>query len=473
MSDEINRRDFMKLAAISTAGAGLAISGVGVTRAVAANDKIQVGVIGVGLQGSADMAEFLKQPDVEVAAVCDVYQPNLDKALKATNGKARGYKDFREVLDRKDIDAVVIATPDHWHALLMVLTCQSGKDVYTEKPIANSIEEGKRMVEAARKYNRVVQVGTQWHSSAHFQRGVQLIQDGLIGKVSYVRTWNYLNLFPEGFGSPADSVPPAGLDWDTWLGPAPKVPFNWNRFGTRNLGSPLPTSTIQASPEILWSTFRYFWDYAGGWMTDWGVHLINVIQWAMKLDGPNAVVASGGKMRIQDNTQTPDTLQVTFEYPGFLATYENRLCNQHSRYGEQEYEGRDWDVLREWGIEFYGTDGTLLFDEMGLHVHPDKSQQRPGQKRVDRTLSMELKDADEGLGDHVRNFLDCVKSRQRPASDIEIGHRVTSACHLGNIAYRTKERLVWDVANQKLLQGGPEARKLLSAEYREPWKLVV
>jgi predicted dehydrogenase len=456
MSDKINRRDFMKRAALSTAGAGLAVSAVGASRVAGANERILVGVIGTGLEGGSVMAEFLHQPDVEISAVCDVYRPNLDKALKATDGKAKGYCDFRQVLDRKDIDAVVIATPDHWHALQMVQACQSGKDVYVEKPIANSIGEGKRMVEAARKHNRVVQVGTQWGSSAHFQKGVQLIQDGLIGKVTYVRAWNYLNLFPQGFGNFENSEPPAELDWDMWLGPAPKVPFNWNRFG---------------GVKYLWSTFRYFWDYAGGWMTDWGVHFINIIQWAMKVDGPNAVAACGGKMCLQDNCQTPDTLQVTFEYPGFLATYENRLGNQHSRYGEHEYVGRDWDVLREWGMEFYGTDGTLLFDEMGLQVHPEKS--RLGQKQMDKTPSMVLKDNDEGLGDHVRNFLDCVKSRQRPVSDIEIGQRATNSCHLGNIAYRTKARLVWDVANQKLLQGGPEAQKLLDVEYRAPWRLVV
>ena len=228
--DTINRRDFMKRAALSTAG-GLAAPAVGTGRAVGANDRIRVAAIGTGLEGSSVMAEFLKQPDVDLAAVCDVYQPHLERALKTTEGKAKGYTDFREVLDRKDIDAVLIATPDHWHALQAVLACQSGKDVYTEKPVATTIEEGKRMLDAARKYNRVMQVGTQWHSSAHFQKGVQLVQDGLIGKVNWVRTWNYLNMYPQGFGTFEDSEPPAGLDWDLWLGPAPKVPFNWNRFG--------------------------------------------------------------------------------------------------------------------------------------------------------------------------------------------------------------------------------------------------
>jgi len=455
MSEEINRRDFMKQAALSTASAGLAVSVVGAARAVGANDKIRVGVIGTGGEGRSVMAEFLKQPDAEVVAVCDVYRPNLEKALGDTGGKARDYKDFREVLDRKDIDAVLIATPDHWHALIMVLACQSGKDVYVEKPVANSIECGKRMVEVARKYNRVVQVGTQWRSSVHFQKGVLLVQQGLIGKVSFVRTWNYLNLCPEGFGSPENSEPPADLDWDLWLGPAPKVPFNWTRFGVK----------------YLWSTFRYFWDYAGGFMTDWGVHLVNVIQWAMKVDGPNAVAVSGGKWCLQDITETPDTLQATFEYPGFVATYENRLGNQDTIYGGKEYVGRDWDILRDWGIEFHGTDGTLVFNESGFEVHPEKWH--TDRTHVDRCPAMEMNEVDEGLNAHVRNFLDCVRSRQRPVMDIEIGQRASAASHLGNIAYRTKSHLVWDVTNQKLLQGGAEAHKLLSVEYRPPWKLLV
>jgi predicted dehydrogenase len=196
MRGEINRRDFMKQAALSTAGASLAASGLPGGRSVAASDKIRVAVVGTGLEGSSVMAEFLKQPDVDVAAVCDVYKPHLERAVKATAGKAKGSIDFRQILDRQDIDAVLVATPDHWHALQTVLACQSGKDVYTEKPIATTIEEGRRMVEAARKYNRVVQVGTQWHSSAHFQKGVQLVQGGLIGKVTWVRTWNYLNMSP-------------------------------------------------------------------------------------------------------------------------------------------------------------------------------------------------------------------------------------------------------------------------------------
>ncbi len=442
MSEEINRRDFMKRAAATTLGASLAISGVP-EKVLGANEKVVVGVIGTGRMGLDNLEDFAKQPEVEIAVVCDVYGKNLEKGLKATDGKAKTCKDFREVLDRKDIDAVIVATPDHWHALPTILACQAGKDVYVEKPISTYLEEGKRMVEAARKYNRVVQVGTQQRSGTHFQKAVQLVQDGLIGKVSFVRTWNYENIFPEGIGNPKDSDPPPDLDWDLWLGPAPKVPFNWNRFGVGD----------------RWSTFRYFWDYAGGWMTDWGVHLIDIVQWAMKVDGPNTVSAAGGKYFLQDNSEVPDMLQVTFEYPSFICTYENRLSNGNSMYG------------KGYGIEFHGTEGTLLVDRGGFEVYPEK--RKFGKKEVDRTAAMQMEEVNDSHLDHVRNFLDCMKSRKRPISDIEIGHRSTSTCLLGNIAYRSRERVVWDVASQRLVQGGPEARKLLAREYRPPWKLIV
>jgi predicted dehydrogenase len=323
------------------------------------------------------------------------------------------------------------------------MACQAGKDVYVEKPISVAVEEGKKMVEAARKYKRVVQVGTWQRSNIHFQKAVQAVQDGLIGKVSFARTWNYSNIYPEGIGDPPDSDPPPGLDWDLWLGPAPKVPFNSNRFGVGD----------------RWSTFRYFYDYANGWLGDWCVHLLDIVHWAMKVDGPNVIAASGSKFYLKDNSDTPDTLQVTFEYPNFICTYENRLCNGNSMYGHG------------YGIEFHGTDGTLFVDRSGFRVYPEKRQY--DKKDVDRTATMQMDQVNDGLFDHVANFLDCIKTRKLPASDIEIGHRTSSACLLGNVALRSKERLEWDVANQRLIKGGPAAQKLLSREYRAPWKLTV
>src|SRR5438552_656316 len=440
MTPTINRRDFIKRATV--AGAGLAVASAP-AGARGANDRVRIGVIGAGRMGMGNLKDFAKQPDAEIAAVCDVYQPNLDAAAKATDGKAEGYKDFRRILDRKDIDAVIVAAPDHWHALSTVEACKAGKDVYVEKPICCVVEEGKRIVEAARKYQRVVQVGTQQRSGIHFQKAVELVQDGFIGKVSFVRTWNYGNEYPAGIGNPPDSDPPSTLDWDMWLGPAPKRPFNWNRFGVGD----------------RWSTFRYFWDYAGGMMTDWGVHLLDIVQWALKVDGPNAVTASGGKYYLQDNRETPDTLQVTYEYPGCVCVYESRFCNGNSMYDHG------------YGIEFHGTVATLLVDRGGFQVFPEKREH--GKKQVEQAPSMKMEDVNNSHFDHVRNFLDCLKSRQRPTSDIEIGHLPTTTCLLGNLAYRSQQRLVWDVANQHLTEGGAEARKLLSREYRSPWRLAV
>jgi len=447
MEHDIDRREFMRRAALTSVGAGISMAGISTGNVLGANEKVVIGVIGAGKMGISNLETFAKQAGVEVAAVADVYEPNLQKGLKAAGEKAQAYKDFRQILDRQDIDAVIVATPDHWHPLQTVLACQAGKDVYVEKPVAHVVDEGKRMVAAARKYQRVVQVGTWQRSGIHFQKAIQLVQDGLIGKVSFVRTWNYANSYPEGIGNPPDSDPPAGLDWDFWLGPAPKVPFNWNRFG------------LPYDGRDRWSTFRYFWDYAGGWLGDWGVHLIDIVQWAMKVDGPNAITTTGGKFYLQDNSDIPDTLQTTFEYPGFVCLYENRLDNENSMWG------------KGYGIEFHGTDGTLFVDRSGFQVFPEK--RRLENKSVDRAPTVQMESVNDALGDHVRNFLECLKSRKQPVSDIEIGHRSTSTCLLGNVAYRSKERLVWDVPNQRMLQGSVDARKLLSREGRAPWKLVV
>ena len=456
MNDEINRRDFIRRAGLTTVSVSMAAAGLVASRRVlGANDRVRVGVIGTGRQGRDDMEDIARQPDAEIVALCDVYQLNLDEAqrslqmveIKSTmtnsNAKPDIYKDFRQILDRKDIDVVIVGTPDHWHALPTVEACKAGKDVYVEKPISTTVEEGKKIVEAARKYNRVIQVGTQQRSGIHFQKAVELVQGGLLGKISFVRTWNYSNDYPTGIGNPPDSEPPASLDWDAWLGPAPKRPFNSNRFGVGD----------------RWSTFRYFWDYAGGFMTDWGVHLMDIVQWALKVDGPSAVTASGGKFYIQDNAECPDTLQVTYEYPGFVCTYENRWDNGNSMYGHG------------YGIEYHGTDGTMFLDRGGFQVYPEKRHH--GSEEVARTPDMKMDEVNNSHFDHVRNFLDCVRSRQRPISDIEIGHRSTSVCLLGNVAYRSKEHLVWDVANQRLIQGSAKAKELLGREYRAPWKLEV
>ncbi|MFB3923959.1 MAG: Gfo/Idh/MocA family protein [Terriglobia bacterium] len=455
MSDELNRRDFFKRAAVVSAVTSLSMAGRSTTKVLGANDRVRLGVIGMGRQGTDNMQNFMRH-GAEVAGVCDVFEPNLQKGLKAAGGSAKTYKDFRQLLDDKTIDVVINATPDHWHALPTIEACKAGKDVYTEKPICVAVEEGKKMVEAARKYKRVVQVGLWQRSNAHFQKAAQLVQDGILGKVTYVRTWNYSNIYPAGIGNPADEAPPAGLDWDFWLGPAPKVSYNWNRFGVGD----------------RWSTFRYFYDYANGWPGDWAVHLMDIVQMAMKVDGPNVITAQGTKFILKDNSDTPDTLQITWEYPTFVATYENRLCNNYNpaRHG--------------YGIVFYGTDGTMFLDRSGFQVFPEPltegdyremHRRGAGEEREVRgkTPEMKMQQIDDGLLEHVANLLECMRTRKNPVSDIEIGHRSSTTCLLGNVALRSKERIEWDVANQKLIKGSSAAQKLLDREYRAPWKLTV
>ena len=435
----IDRRTFVKGATAGAVGTGLAFStqtAAGYSRILGANEKIVVGFVGTGGMGRSNLKDFLKMPEVDVAAVCDVFQGNLDQALKMTDGKATGLKDFRQIIDRKDVDVVVVSTPDHWHALPMIYACDAGKDVYVEKPASLTIHEGRRMVEAARRNKRVVQVGTQQRSGKHFQHAAELVRTGKIGKVSYVRAWNFANQLQEGIGNPPDTEPIAGLDWDMWLGPAPKVPYNKNR--------------------ALY-TFRWFWDYAGGKLTDWGVHLLDVVQWAMGVEYPQAVTASGGKFHLKDNRETPDTLLVTYEYPGFLCTYENRECNGTPLNG------------KEYGIMFHGTDGTLFIDRDGFEIIPDQRRDKD-KKMVNLMEPMKEANSNEQHLTHVRNFFDCVKSREMPASDIEIAHRSTSTCHLGNIALRTNSKVMWDGKKEEII-GNAAASRLLSKEYRKPWKI--
>src|SRR5580700_8553105 len=305
-----DRREFLK-----SAGAAALTTSLFTGKVRGANDKIAAAFIGMGKMGRANLHFAMGQENLVPVAVCDVFQRNLDWAVRDSKNQAKPYRDFREVLADKSIDIVCISTPDHWHAYMTVEACKARKDVYVEKPICVVVDEGVKMVEAARKYERVVQAGTMQRSAAHFKKAVEIVRSGALGQLTFVRTWNYGNEPQEGYGNPPDIEPPSTLDWDMWLGPAPKVPYNANRFGV--------------DPEDKYfSSFRWFWDYAGGMMTDWGVHLLDIVQWAFDEAMPRSATASGGKFYLRDNRETPDTLQVTFEYPGFLAVYENRESNQ-------------------------------------------------------------------------------------------------------------------------------------------------
>lgn len=438
-SSRKSRRDFLKTVTAGTAGAGLlsSLPASSYGRLRAANETIGVGVIGVGRQARGHLRNLVNNhANAEVRAICDVYQPNLDQAA-AMAPKADAYEDFRRVLDRKDIDAVVIGSPDHWHALQTILACEAGKDVYVEKPSCRTIDEGRKMVEAARKYDRVVQVGTQQRSADHFQKAVEIVQSGQLGPISFVRTWNYGNSYPKGIGNPPNGDAPPELNWDLWLGPAPWVPFNINRFGV---------ILDEAGNYQRWASFRWFWDYAGGMMTDWGVHLLDIVQWAMEEEYPQKVSATGGKFLLQDNRETPDTLSATFRYPNFVCTYENRVCNGHPM-DEKSY-----------GIMFHGTKGTLFVDRSRYEITPEDGS----------SLNATTQEATGGYS-HMKNFLDCVKSRKKPICDIETGHRSSSTSILGNIAYRSGSDFSWDGKRETIVDA-PNAQSFLSYAYRQPWR---
>ena len=274
-------------------------------------------------------------------------------------------------------------------------------------------------------------------SAKHFQQAAEVVKSGILGDITYVRTWNFGANKPEGFGNPPDSEPPAGLDWDMWLGPAPKRPFNANRFGV--------------DPEDKYfSRFRYFWDYAGGMMTDWGIHWLDIVQLAMKEEMPITVDAIGRKFVLKDNRDTPDTLQATYEYPGFMADYENREANAHPINGKGG------------GILFHGTKATMFVDRGEYVITPER----------DSDVKPEtVKSSGGGNREHWANFLECMRTREKPTSDIETCQRSTTTCLLANVSLRSKLRLDFDP--QKWTVAQPEARKYLTREYRKPWKLVV
>jgi predicted dehydrogenase len=462
----VNRRTFFKTSAATTAAAPF------VGNVQGANDRLTVAQIGCGGRGRYEVSICTRHPKFEVAAVCDVFQPLVDKTKSEFNIKD-GYSDFRRVLERNDIDAVFVSTPDHWHPLIAVEACKAGKDVYCEKPISVTIEEGQKMVAAARKYNRVVQVGSQQRSSPHFLRAAELIQGGHLGKVYQIECWNSANEGTAGIGNPPDEAPPAGLDWDFYLGPTPKRPYNRNRF--------------------IWN-YRYFWDYSGGMMTDWGAHHMDIVHLAMGVDAPLAVASNGGKYVVNDNRETPDAFETIFEYPGFIARYTMRKCNSHQL------------MDRPYGMLFYGEKGTMVLDRRGFEILPEMGGGQPDVNRVENILNGPAGtppapyDRDrlangstsgrsyKALCDyqkvdyvfmepavqemHLENWLKGIAARERPNADIEIGHRSVSACHLGVIAYRTGRRIRWDRGKQQII-GDPEANKMLSRPYRAPWKLEV
>jgi len=425
-----NRRSFMKKAGLASAAAAAGFVNWNPS-ARGANEKVVLGLIGCRNQGRNDALSAIKQGAV-FKALCDVDDAILAKVrpdVQAAQNKAPGsVKDFRHVLDDKEIDGVIIATPDHWHALPTILACQAGKDVYIEKPLSHTIHEGHLMRDAARKYDRVVQVGTQRRSEEHIREAVEYVASGKLGKVCVVKAW--ITQVRESIGNPPDGTPPPGADYDMWLGPAPKRPFNPNRFHY---------------------TWRFFWDYGNTELGNQGVHMLDVGMWGIeKLRGlehclPTHVANNSGIYWLDDAKEVPDTQVVTYDFGVLQLVWE-----MHSFQNHHPIEGMDV------GTAFYGTDATLVVDDDGWKVFGGKNEVVASGKSTG--------------GSHTGNFLECIKSRKRPNADIEVGRLSTTLCHLGNISCRLGRDVHFDPKTETF---GTDygANAYLTKEYREPYTL--
>ncbi len=432
MATRISRRSFHATTA-SLAG----LTALQASRALGANERIRVGFIGVGNRGMQVLEGFLRHNDCQAVVVCDIFQPHVEKAKQRLDGKVDAEHDFRKVLDRNDIDAVVIATPDHWHAIQTIAACNSGKDVYVEKPLSVTIVEGRKMVEAVRRNKRVAQVGTHRRSSPTYMKLAAEIAQGRIGKVTVSRAYRLSNMFPSGIGRAPTTDPPPDLDWNMWLGPRPMRPYQAN---------------------IAPYKFRW-WDLYSSQMANWGVHYLDAIRWLTGELAPASVCAMGGRFAVDDDRTVPDTLEATFQFAsGRLAIFG-------------QYEANGNPVLIQGELELRGTDATAYVGDRGYEFIPERGGQFADRKPRSEPFKFEqIVKHDDVTAAHVRNFLDCVKSRDLPHADIEIGHRSTTMSLLANISLALGIRLEWD-AQAERITNNQQANSLLHYEYRAPWKL--
>lgn len=397
-----------------------------------AQDAVNVGLIGCRGMGWNNLKSFLKNPGIAVRALCDVDANILEQRkseLAAQNIHPEVFSDHQKMLEMKDINVVIIATPDHWHCLQLIDALKAGKDVYVEKPLANSIAESWAMVKAVQKYPQIVQVNQWQRSQSHFQHAMQYVREGKLGKIAMVKVWMHRANSQALAVVPDEAVPP-GIDYERWLGPAPRRPFNKNRFHYE---------------------FRWFWDYAGGLMTDWGVHLLDVACWGMNCRYPQEVLSSGGKYVFHDDArETPDTQHVLYKYADFDITWEHTLAGGRGYFNQGH------------GIAFIGKNGTMVVSRKGWEVFPEKDSI----EAVPFTPS-----SDNGLDLHVTNFLEAVRTRNSGKLNCPIttGALAAEISHMGNIAFQTRERLVWDARKNSF--DTRKSKRLISGSYNNGYKL--
>ncbi len=405
---------------------------------ISPSDQLNIGAIGINGMGWSNVNAALKVPGVNLVAVCDIDKSVIDKRLgelakkNIDTSKIKVYGDYRKLLEQKDIDAVIIGTPDHWHALIMIHACEAGKDVYVEKPVGNSIIECRTMVAAQQRYNKVVQAGQWQRSQQHFKDAVDFVQSGQLGNIRTVKVWCY-----QGWMRPqpvvANSAPPPGVDYKQWLGPATTLPFNSSRFHFH---------------------FRWFWDYAGGLMTDWGVHLLDYGLLGMKAGVPKTIDGMGGKFAYPELAEeTPDTLTTMYEFDNFNLIWDSAMGIDNGSYG------------RDHGIAYIGNNGTLIVDRNGWEV----IEERQSKNKVSKPL---VKPSDNGLNKHWENFVSVVKSRKIEDlhCSIQDGAHVATIAQMGNISFRAGQKLHWDKAKERFTDEAIN-KKYLMKEYHNGYVL--
>lgn len=468
MKNKTTRRDFLKNSTLALAGLSISQKGFPLVdidkKIIGANDRVRTGFIGVGNRGTQLLHLFMEQPDCEVAALCDVYKPYITRNYSSVDPRyikdmgtripkmgegfskdVKQFTDYRKLLDDKSIDAVCIATPDHWHALQTIDAINAGKDVFVEKPLSKTIAEGRAMVEVGRNSKQVVTVGLNRRGAPTFQKLAKDVPAGKIGKITYAQACHVSNMYPNGIGKMKPETPPTDFDWDMWLGPRSYRPYQYN-----------------IAPYM----FRWWEDYANQ-ISNNGVHYLDLIRWLINEEAPIAVSAHGGKFVIDDDRTIPDTMHVTYEFGSGVIVTINIL------------EASSGSFLPSGFLEFRGTKGTLYTGENDYSITPTNAGQFQTWKQLMDAEKYSLDDDDTLLIDGsyknsafslIRNFLDCVKSREEPWSTLEIGHRSTTLAHLGTIAMLTKQRLEWDGSNERF-SNSEVANSYLSYEYSHPWKI--
>jgi len=438
-----SRRKFLQNSA-SIVGGSLLVSATSnnafaiLKNRISPGDQLNIGAIGVNGMGFADLTSALKIPGVNVVAICDIDANVIANRMKdltkmnVDTSKIKTYDDYRKLLENKDVDAVIVGTPDHWHALIMMDACAAGKDVYCEKPVGNSIGECRAMLKAQQRYNKVVQVGQWQRSQKHFKDAVDYVQSGVLGNIRTVKVWCYQGWMKPGPVVP-NTAPPAGVDYKMWLGPAPIRPFNSSRF--------------------LFN-FRWFWDYAGGLMTDWGVHLLDYGLLGMKSPTPKSIAALGGRFAYPDlYEETPDTLTTLYEFDGFNMVWDSAMGIDNGPYN------------RDHGIAYIGNNGTLILNRGGWEVIEEKQSKN-------KVIKPFVASSDNGLDKHWENFVSVVKSRKKEElhCPVQAAANVATLAQMGNIAYRSGKKLEWDAAKEMFTDEAIN-KEYLMKEYHNGYKL--